>query len=108
MVRQRVYLLSQELTQSLSRVPGNVNRGKGEAATPLQTFLARRITNPTAASGSLLGTLLGPNSVPPIGSSDPIVSLYTLSASNAIEAARVATANATKFTALGAFRGHRG
>ncbi|QDV39046.1 hypothetical protein [Tautonia plasticadhaerens] len=103
---QRVNLLSQELIQELSRVPGSLQRATGQANTPLQSFLNRRINSPRPMSQSLLSTLLSDTVIPPPGTTGATASLYTLTATNAIEAARVSTANATKFTVSGVFRKH--
>jgi hypothetical protein len=107
---QRVKLLSQELTQSLSRVPGTLDRGRGQSSAPLQQFLSRRITSPRPSSQSLLSVLSSDSIVPTVTTPTntagaAAASLYTLGATNAIEAARVATVNAAKFSSSGIFRG---
>lgn len=102
---QRVVLLKQELTQILARVPGTLNRNTGSSANSLQQFLNRQIIGNRPRSVSLLKTLTDTQTtVPPIDASGPSVTLYTLTAMNAIESARVATVNATKFSASGIFR----
>lgn len=101
---QRVNLLAQQLTQTLVRLPGMLAREKGASAVPLQQFLNRRISNPRVAT-TLLSTLIN-STIPPsnmsLGASE--ATLYTLTATNAIEAARVATVNASKFATSGIFR----
>lgn len=101
---QRVHLLQQELTQVLARVPGTLKRNIGANANSLQQFLNRQISGTRPRSQSLLRTLIDKNTtVPPVGASGPSVTLYTLTAMNAIESARVATVNASKFSASGVF-----
>jgi hypothetical protein len=103
--RQRVSLLQQELTQILARVPGSLTRNKGASANSMQQFLTRQISGDRRQSRSLMSVLINENTtVPPVGANGPSVTLYTLTATNAIEAARVATVNATKFSASGIFR----
>lgn len=100
---QRVDLLAQQLVQDLSRVPNSLQRATGARETPLQSFLRRAVTGNTPASTSLLHTL-NTKSIPPTpGDTGPGVTLYTLTATNAIETARVATVNAAKFLISGTF-----
>ena len=101
--RQRVNLLAQQLTQALVRLPGMLAREKGAAGVPLQQFLSRRINNPVLPT-SLLNTLIGTTAAIPPSPGAPEATLYTLTATNAIEAARVATINASKFAISGVFR----
>ncbi|WP_152054370.1 hypothetical protein [Tautonia marina] len=100
---QRVNLLSQQLTQSLVRLPGVLSKDKGMAAAPLQQFLTRRITHPRLPT-SLLATLLNTSRNIPLSPGAPEAALYTLTATNAIESARVTTINASKFAISGVFR----
>lgn len=100
--RLRVNLLAQQLTQVMSRIPNTLARSKGAASTPLQQFMVRRITAPPPAD-TLLGSLLDPDTIPPIGTPAADATLYTLAATNAIETARVATVNGAKFAAYGIF-----
>lgn len=100
---QRVNLLAAQLVQDLSRVPNSLQRATGARTTPLQSFLQRVIKGNGAGSTSLLQTLNN-QSIPPYpGYSGPGVTLYTLTATNAIETARVATVNAAKFLISGTF-----
>lgn len=100
---QRVNLLAQQLTQTLVRLPGMLAREKGAPAVPVQQFLTRRINNPNVPT-SLLNTLLDISRSIPESPGAPEATLYTLTATNAIEAARVATINSSKFAISGVFR----
>lgn len=115
-VTQRVNLLSQELTMTMSRLPGSLNRLKGKMRTNnansdivLQAFLRRQITGGVGTmdgdgTGSLLMSLTSSQALPPPGTSGSAATLYTLTATNAIEAARSSAVNAAKFLVNGNFQ----
>jgi hypothetical protein len=110
--RQRVLLLSQQLAPLLGHLPGAINLlpskqrmelRSNRIDTPLQAFLARRITGPDANGPDMpLVKSLNQN-VPPPGTSGPASTLYTLTETSAIENARVNTFNAARFLLTGKF-----
>ena len=100
---QEVQLLAQQLTRTLSRVPGSLVYIKdthqrsldGNSSVVLQAILYKHINGGTG-SGSLLETLTSSSvlpSSPPTGAS---ATLYTLTATNAIQASQVGMINAVK------------
>ncbi|WP_145275152.1 hypothetical protein [Tautonia plasticadhaerens] len=110
---QRITLLSQDLTRALSHVPGSLERLERKdqrkelgVDTPLQAFLIRRIVgrNGDGNDGSLSSILRSDTVIPPAGTTGPELSLYTLTATNAIESARTTTINAARFLVGGRFR----
>ncbi len=111
---QSIGLLSQELTRTMSRLPGSLvyikdaqQRSKhGGSSIVLQAILYSRINGGTG-SGSLLETLTSTSvlpTTPPVGAS---ATLYTLTATNAIQSARIAMINSVKFLVMNTFNnGH--
>jgi hypothetical protein len=105
---QRVNLLAQELTRTLSRVPGSFERiaNKGQQSkngsnVVLTGFLNRKINGPQ--NTSLLHILNSDAVVPTPAPSGAGATLYTLAATNAIQAARYSTINAIRFMSLRTF-----
>jgi hypothetical protein len=100
---QEVQLLAQELTRTLSRVPGSLVYIKdahqrsldGNSSVVLQAILYRRINGGTG-SGSLLETLNSSSVVPSTPPTGAAATLYTLTSSNAIQSARISMINAVK------------
>jgi hypothetical protein len=96
--RGRVKLLAQRLNTILSPLPGSLDtiddgheRGVNTVV-DLHPFLHRVITGPAPPnSSSLLQTLDSASVVPPPGTRGAAVTLYTLTATNAIQSARFAT-----------------
>jgi hypothetical protein len=102
---QRGNLLAQQLIPILGHMPGALAKLRDSqresfdgASTTLQAFLMRRITSGPSA----LVTVLNRN-VPPAGATGATADLYTLTARNAIEAARVNTYNAIGLLNTGRF-----
>jgi hypothetical protein len=100
---ERVYLLAQELHRILSRVPGSLDtiddaqeRSVTNHTVDLWPFLRKVITGPAPPnSSSLLQNL--DSVIPPPGTHGAAATLYTLSAANAIQAARHATINVINY-----------
>jgi hypothetical protein len=117
---QRVNLLAQQLTQIFALLPGSFSKIQDSAqrtstnsAVLFQAFLHRNIngtgTTTDTGSSSLLTTLNSTAVVPPATPAKPTgaaASLYSLAATNAIQAARTATINAARFIARGTFSKH--
>jgi hypothetical protein len=109
---QRVNLLAQELTRTFALLPGSFRRIKnaseranaGGSSVLFQAFLFRTITGSPASS--LRSILTSPAVVPPPLTVGGNSTLFTLTATNAIQAARTATINAARFIALGTFNNH--
>ncbi len=107
---QSIGLLAQELTRTMSRVPGSLVYIKdgsqrsqhGGASIVLQAILYSRI-NGGAGSGSLLETLNSSAVVPSTPPSGASATLYSLTATNAIQSARFAMINAIKFLKMNTF-----
>jgi hypothetical protein len=99
---QGVGLLSQELTRTFSRLPGSLvyiknaaqRQAHGNSSIVLQAILFSRISG---SNNSLLATLTSPSVIPPTPPSGASATLYTLTAANAIQSARVAMINSVKF-----------
>ncbi|WZO98249.1 hypothetical protein EP7_005308 [Isosphaeraceae bacterium EP7] len=108
---QRVNLLSQELIQVMSRLPGSFSRVSngpfGGSSVTLQSFLQRRITGQTSPQSLLRGLNSIPVTTATTGTSAPGRTLDTLTATNTIEAARIATLNGAQFLRNGDFSRHR-
>lgn len=110
--RQRIGLLSQELVRTMSRLPGSLQRignlhqrsVRGNSDTVLQGFLYTRIDGPVDSTNSLLATLNADGLVPNPKPDAASATLYTLTATNAIETARAATINAIKSLIGGSFK----
>lgn len=101
---QRTNLLAQELTRIFGQLPGSFARLR--KATPsisvvFQAFLNNRING--APATSLRTILNSAEVVPPQGTSGAGATLYVLSATSAIQSARVATINAARYIANGVF-----
>ncbi len=95
-VRQRVQLLSLDLTRTLSHVPGSFEKLSTQSpgrSVVLQAFLRNRITGNSL--NSLYGNLTNVQggAVPPAGSTATTATLYTYQALSAIETARASTIN---------------
>jgi hypothetical protein len=109
---QRVNLLAQQLTRIFARLPGSFARIQdpherslsGNSDVVFQAFLYKQING--NASTSLVQELNSKNVVPPPGTTGPQATLYTLTATNAIQSARTATTNAAKYIAIGTFGKH--
>jgi len=99
---QGVQLLSQELTRTMSRLPGSMvyikdasqRSSHGGSSVVLQAILYSRISGGT---GSLLSTLNSTAVVPATPPTGASATIYTLTATNAIQSARVAMINSVKF-----------
>jgi hypothetical protein len=111
---QAIGLLTQELTRTMSRLPGSLVYIKdaqqrslhGGASIVLQAILYSRI-NGGAGSGSLLDTLKSTAVVPSTPPTGASATLYTLTATNAIQSARTAMINSIKFLVMNTFNnGH--
>jgi len=111
---QGVELLAQELTRTMSRLPGSLVYIKdahqrslhGTSSIVLQAILYSRINGP-AGSGSLLDTLNSTAVVPSTPPNGASATLYTLTAANAIQSARYAMINSVKFLVMNTFdNGH--
>jgi hypothetical protein len=111
---QAVGLLAQQLTRTMSRIHSALVYIKdaqqrslhGGASIVLEAILYSRI-NGGAGSGSLLETLNSTAVVPTTPPSGASATLYTLTAANAIQTARVAMINAVKFLVSNTFHnGH--
>ena len=113
---QEVQLLAQELTRTLSRLPGSLVYIKdthqrsldGNSSIVLQAILYKRI-NGGSGSGSLLETLNSSDVVPAAPPTGASATLYTLTATNAIQTARIGMINAVKLLVLNTFNngGHQ-
>jgi len=109
---QRVNLLSQELVRIFARLPGSFSKiensgqraSAGNAATVFQAVLYRNVSG--AANTSLVQILNSNAVVPPPGTSGAAATLYTLTATNAIQAARTSLINAARFIANKTFDKH--
>ena len=106
---QRINLLSQELTRIFARVPGSFATIKSShqrslannSSVLLQAILYRNVAG---ANTSLQGTLTSNAVVPPSGTNGASATLYTLTATNSIQTARISMINATKYIATGTFK----
>lgn len=123
-INQRTSLLAQDLTQTLGRIPGALNkltqsqRSNFGGDTALAAFLNRRITG--GDSGTDVNQLTGDSTPPlraalvelaggiPEGASTAEITLYNLTAINAIESSRVTTINSAKFLASGQANSKKG
>ena len=116
---QAVEVLAQSLTRTLSRIPASLVYIKdahqrnlnGGMPTVLQGILFRKINGPTTPTGattqSLLQTLTSASVIPNPPPSGAAASLYTLTATNAIQAARLGMINAVKLLVINKFdNGH--
>ena len=111
---QAIGLLAQELTRTMSRVRGSlvyIKDGQqrslhGGSSIVLQAILYSRINGP-AGSGSLMATLNSTAVVPTTPPTGASATLYTLTAANAIQSARVAMINSVKLLVMNTFdNGH--
>ncbi len=101
---QSVQLLSQELTRTFARLPGSLvyikdasqRSSHGGSSVVLQAILFSRINGGTG-SGSLLDTLNSSAVVPATPPTGASATLYTLTATNAIQTARVSMINAVRY-----------
>jgi hypothetical protein len=101
--RQRGSLLAQELARTIGRFSGALaklpaSKRSANIDTPLQAFLSARIIG---GPNALVATLN--QSVPSAGTTGPASTLFTLTATNAIDAARANTFNAVGFLLTGRF-----
>jgi hypothetical protein len=117
---QRVNLLGQELNRIFARLPGSSSkiqnrsqRASTNSAVVFQAFFRGGVngtgTDANTGTQSLLHVLNSDAVVPPESPKKPIgagATLYTLTATNAIQASREATINAAKFIASGTFNDH--
>ncbi len=113
-IKQRLNLLSQQLTRTFIQLPGSTTKlanPTAQQAIVVQAFLRGRITSNSANSlnRALAGTNTANSPIPPdptqvAGSS---VTLYTYQATSAIETARTATLNAAGYLINGTFKNHR-
>jgi hypothetical protein len=108
---QRISLLAQELTRIFARLPGTFSyinsahqRDMTGSDVLFQAILKRNI-NGTPPS-SLKSKLDSNDVVPPPGTSGGGATLFSLTATNAIEAARTSMILAAKFIANGTFAKH--
>ncbi len=109
--KQRVSLLTQELIHVMTRLPGSLSQLQaghfGPSTVTLQAFLSRRINGSTSSS---LQSILTSNNSDAIPKAIPLnnasATLYTLTATNAIEAARASTLNGAQFLYSGNFKKH--
>jgi hypothetical protein len=109
---QRVNLLAQQLTRIFARLPGSFAQIKnthqrsvsGNSTVVFQAFLFKKINGNGGGNDSLLQTLNSPSVVPPAGTKGAAATLYTLTATNAIQSARIATINAVKYIANDTFK----
>ncbi len=109
---QRVNLLAEELTRIFARLPGSFaaitdshqRSLSGNSSVVIQAFLFNKING--TANTSMVQVLNSSTVVPPAGTTGAAASLYTLTANNAIQSARIATINAAKNIALGTFTKH--
>jgi hypothetical protein len=107
---QRVNLLAQELTRIFYRLPGSFARiqdthqrsQSGNSAVVFQAFLYNRING--GANTSLLSILTSDSVLPPAGTNGSSATLFTLTANNAIQSARIATINGAKYIANNTFK----
>jgi hypothetical protein len=111
---QSVGLLAQQLTRTMSRIHSSLVYIKdaqqrslhGGASIVLQAILYSRINGGTG-SGSLLQTLTSTAVIPATPPTGASATLYTLTAANAIQAARTAMINSVKFLVSNTFHnGH--
>jgi hypothetical protein len=111
---QSVQLLAQNLTRTMVRLPGSLvyikdaaqRTAHGGSGIVLQAILFSRI-NGGSGSGSLLQTLNSAAVVPATPPTGASATLYTLTATNAIQSARVAMINSVKFLIMNTFNnGH--
>ena len=108
---QRVSLLAQELTRIFARLPGSFarienkqQRDNSQSDVLFQAVLRRNINGPVPTS--LLAKLNSNAVVPPPMTTGAGATLFTLTATNAIQTARVAMINAARFVANGTFNKH--
>jgi hypothetical protein len=110
---QSVQVLAQSLTRTLSRIPSSLIYIKdahqrslnGDMPTVLQGILFRKISGDT--SSSLVQTLTSNSVIPTTPPTGASASLYTLTATNAIQAARLGMINAVKLLVINKFdNGH--
>jgi hypothetical protein len=108
-VRQRVALLSAQLTRIFAHVPGSLDllqTSSSGGPVVLQNFLRTRINGGSARS--LLVALDGRNgnggAIPPPGATGTTATLYTDQAITAIETARAVTVNCVGFSYGRAFQ----
>jgi len=108
---QAVGLLAQELTRTMARLPGSLVYIKDthqrslhgtNSSIVLQAILYSRI-NGGSGSGSLLDTLNSTAVVPSTPPTGASATLYTLTAANAIQSARIAMINSVKFLVTNTF-----
>jgi hypothetical protein len=111
---EAVQVLAQSLTRTLSRIPASLVYIKdahqrmlgGNSSIVLQAILYRNI-NGGSGSGSLLQTLTATSVIPATPPTDAAASIYTLTATNAIQAARLSMINAVKLLRMNTFNnGH--
>jgi hypothetical protein len=111
---QAVAVLAQSLTRTLSRIPASLVYIKdahqrtldGNSSVVLQAILYKRIDG-GSGSGSLLQTLSSTSVIPATPPTGASASLYTLTATNAIQAARLGMINAVKLLVINKFNnGH--
>ena len=108
---QRVNLLAQELTRIFAILPGSFaqitsshQRALNKSDVLFQAILYRNING--APQTSLLKTLNSASVVPPPSTSGAAATLYTLTATNAIQTARTALINSARNIANGAANKH--
>ncbi len=111
---QAVEVLAQSLTRTLSRIPASLVYIKdahqrsidGNSSVVLQAILYKRIDG-GSGSASLLQTLTSTSVIPTTPPTGASASLYTLTATNAIQAARLGMINAVKLLVINKFdNGH--
>jgi len=111
---ESIGLLAQQLTRTMSRIHSSLVYIKdaqqrslhGGSSIVLQAILYSRI-NGGSGSGSLLETLNSTAVVPATPPTGASATLYSLTAANAIQAARVAMINSVKFLVSNTFQnGH--
>ncbi len=112
---QSVEVLAQSLTRTLSRIPASLVYIKdahqrslnGDSATVLGAILFKRINGNPTTTKSLLQTLTSTSVLPTTPPTGASASLYTLTATNAIQAARLSMINAVKLLVINRFdNGH--
>ncbi len=108
---QEIKVLAQQLTRTVSRVPGSLvyitdahqRSQDGNSSVVLQAILYRHV-NGGSGSGSLLDTLTSTSVIPTTPPTGASATLYTLTATNAIQASRVGMINAVKFLTAHSFK----
>jgi hypothetical protein len=110
---QAIQVLAQSLTRTLSRIPESLvyiksaNQRVGGSSVVLQAILFKKIDGADAKPNSLLQTLTSTSVIPDTPPSGASASLYTLTATNAIQAARLGMINAVKLLVINKFNnGH--